>query len=381
MTAAAAWSGWCAPAARRCAPPDGGRWCCGRCGRPRGWSAAIPGLCLVCDGTARSTPNLRFALPAELPALVRLLRAARPECDGSAQPAGPRPRGDAAAGAARHSLRRACARLCLAVPAHHPGRPVAPLLRRAGGGGGLRGLRRRGRPQHRRGDRHRRAARPLGRRACRRAPRGDPVRRYRRPAAPPLSRPRRGAGAAHRRCRPAAAPRRRPPRWRARSPGSAWSAASAPRRATTCCWPAPAMPPRARCRWNSCWSATRPTTPPCWPPAACSSPAPTRRPTAVAEIRAQQAHLGFLPSVCAGDLVLHPGRGLAGRARRGGVRHRRAGRTGAPHRPRLGVAARAADAGRSTTHCLQYDRAHAMNGRHDTILSPARPVASCTNGP
>jgi GT2 family glycosyltransferase/glycosyltransferase involved in cell wall biosynthesis len=39
----------------------------------------LPGLCLVCDGTARGTPNLRFALPAELPALLRLLRAARPE--------------------------------------------------------------------------------------------------------------------------------------------------------------------------------------------------------------------------------------------------------------------------------------------------------------
>ena len=39
----------------------------------------LPGLCLVCDGNARGTPNLRFDLPAELSALVRLLRAARPE--------------------------------------------------------------------------------------------------------------------------------------------------------------------------------------------------------------------------------------------------------------------------------------------------------------
>ncbi len=39
----------------------------------------LPGLCLVCDGTARTTPSLQFALPAELPALLRLLRAARPE--------------------------------------------------------------------------------------------------------------------------------------------------------------------------------------------------------------------------------------------------------------------------------------------------------------
>ncbi len=39
----------------------------------------VPGLCLVCDGAARDTPNLRFALPAELPGLLRLLRGARPE--------------------------------------------------------------------------------------------------------------------------------------------------------------------------------------------------------------------------------------------------------------------------------------------------------------
>jgi GT2 family glycosyltransferase/glycosyltransferase involved in cell wall biosynthesis len=39
----------------------------------------LPGLCLVCDGTDRSTPGLRFALPAGLPALLRLLRTARPE--------------------------------------------------------------------------------------------------------------------------------------------------------------------------------------------------------------------------------------------------------------------------------------------------------------
>ena len=165
----------------------------------------LPDLCLVCDGTARSTPSLRFRLAAELPALVRLLRAARPELDGGAQPAGPPPSGDAASGAARHSARRACARLRLDVPAHHPGRPVAPLLRRAGGAGGLRGLRRRGRQQHRRSDRHRRAARPVGRHFCRRAPGGDAVDRPRRPLAPPFSRPRRGGGGAHRRRRPAAA--------------------------------------------------------------------------------------------------------------------------------------------------------------------------------
>jgi GT2 family glycosyltransferase/glycosyltransferase involved in cell wall biosynthesis len=32
----------------------------------------------LCDGTARDLPNLRFALPAEMPALLRLLRAQRP---------------------------------------------------------------------------------------------------------------------------------------------------------------------------------------------------------------------------------------------------------------------------------------------------------------
>jgi GT2 family glycosyltransferase/glycosyltransferase involved in cell wall biosynthesis len=42
-------------------------------------SATLPGMCQLGDGTGRDTPNLRFALPAELPALVRLLRAARPE--------------------------------------------------------------------------------------------------------------------------------------------------------------------------------------------------------------------------------------------------------------------------------------------------------------
>jgi GT2 family glycosyltransferase/glycosyltransferase involved in cell wall biosynthesis len=38
-----------------------------------------PGLCSVVDATAGEWPNLRFALPAELPALARLLGAARPE--------------------------------------------------------------------------------------------------------------------------------------------------------------------------------------------------------------------------------------------------------------------------------------------------------------
>jgi glycosyltransferase involved in cell wall biosynthesis len=38
-----------------------------------------PGLCAVGDATADEWPNLRFALPAEAPALARLLGAARPE--------------------------------------------------------------------------------------------------------------------------------------------------------------------------------------------------------------------------------------------------------------------------------------------------------------
>jgi glycosyltransferase involved in cell wall biosynthesis len=42
-------------------------------------SGTLPGVCLVCDGTARDTPNLRFVLPAEMPGLLRLLRATRPE--------------------------------------------------------------------------------------------------------------------------------------------------------------------------------------------------------------------------------------------------------------------------------------------------------------
>ncbi len=46
---------------------------------PEGNGGYLPGRCLVGDGPAGGTPNLRFALPAELPALVRLLRAARPE--------------------------------------------------------------------------------------------------------------------------------------------------------------------------------------------------------------------------------------------------------------------------------------------------------------
>jgi GT2 family glycosyltransferase/glycosyltransferase involved in cell wall biosynthesis len=44
-----------------------------------GTRSYLPGMCVVCEGTARDTPNLRFAIPAELPALVKLLRAARPE--------------------------------------------------------------------------------------------------------------------------------------------------------------------------------------------------------------------------------------------------------------------------------------------------------------
>ena len=42
-------------------------------------SGTLPGVCLVGDGTARDTPNLRFVLPAEMPGLLRLLRATRPE--------------------------------------------------------------------------------------------------------------------------------------------------------------------------------------------------------------------------------------------------------------------------------------------------------------
>ena len=39
----------------------------------------VPGLCLVGDAAGAATPNLRFAMPSELSALVRLLRTARPE--------------------------------------------------------------------------------------------------------------------------------------------------------------------------------------------------------------------------------------------------------------------------------------------------------------
>ena len=46
---------------------------------PDGARGYLPGLCLVGDGTRRDTPNLRFALPAELRAMVRLLCALRPE--------------------------------------------------------------------------------------------------------------------------------------------------------------------------------------------------------------------------------------------------------------------------------------------------------------
>lgn len=41
--------------------------------------AYLPGACLVCDGTLRDTPNLRFAIPGELGELAELLRADRPE--------------------------------------------------------------------------------------------------------------------------------------------------------------------------------------------------------------------------------------------------------------------------------------------------------------
>jgi GT2 family glycosyltransferase/glycosyltransferase involved in cell wall biosynthesis len=39
----------------------------------------LPGVCEVCDGTARDTPNLRFTLPSGLDDLVRLLRPDRPD--------------------------------------------------------------------------------------------------------------------------------------------------------------------------------------------------------------------------------------------------------------------------------------------------------------
>ncbi len=47
--------------------------------RDPGGSGTLPGICQLGDGSGRDTPNLRFVLPAELPAMVRLLRAARPE--------------------------------------------------------------------------------------------------------------------------------------------------------------------------------------------------------------------------------------------------------------------------------------------------------------
>jgi GT2 family glycosyltransferase/glycosyltransferase involved in cell wall biosynthesis len=39
----------------------------------------LAGMCEVADGIAREYPNLRFAIPQDMPALVRLLRADRPE--------------------------------------------------------------------------------------------------------------------------------------------------------------------------------------------------------------------------------------------------------------------------------------------------------------
>ncbi|MCW3477593.1 glycosyltransferase, partial [Limobrevibacterium gyesilva] len=46
--------------------------------RREGARAYLPGLCLVGDGSAGAFPNLRFAIPGELAALARLLRADRP---------------------------------------------------------------------------------------------------------------------------------------------------------------------------------------------------------------------------------------------------------------------------------------------------------------
>ena len=310
----------------------------------------LPGLRRPPPATPRTCAS---RCPRELPALVRLLARRPAGGDGGAQPARPPPRGDGAARAlSAFPTRCTCTTTPGSARASPCSAPSAALLRRA------RRDRRPARPASPRPAA--RSSEAIGVAALRARSAADlaGARRVVAPSADAAARLRRHFPAPCRRWSAGATPTMPPPPRACRPPapdhaGSAWSAASARRKATTCCWPAPATPPSATCRWSSCWSATPATTTRCWRPGGCSSPAPTRRREAVDEIRAQRAHLA-LPAVgLAGNLVLHARRGLAGRARRGGVRYRRAGGARPPHRPRLGVAARPADTSRSTTHCLQ----------------------------
>ena len=146
--------------------------------------AEAPGIVVV-DGAGAGFPNLRYALPQEMPALLDLLRGTNPrlvEVHHTLHHPPDDLRPDNRSG---RTLRRAHPRLSLVLPAGLPGRCDPPLLRRTGRGA-VRGVCRRRRPGHRRPDRRAGPARPL-----RRVPRGGAasgcaVRRRRRAHAPAL---------------------------------------------------------------------------------------------------------------------------------------------------------------------------------------------------
>ena len=300
-----------------------------------------PGLCLVCDGAARTTPNLRFALPAELPALERLLRATRPEAMEVHHLLGHHravldlpARLGIPYDVHVHDYAAFCPRITLLGPQRrYCGEPeavaaceacVAQAGRALEEDIGIAALRARS------------AAELAGARRVT-APSADAAARLRRrfPGIEPVLRPP---------ADDAALPPRLPaPTWAVRricvvggiGPEKGYDVLLGCGRDAA----ARGLPLEFVLVGHTPDDAALLAT------GRVFVTGPYVEAEAVAEIAAQRAQSRLPALAVAGDLVLHPRRSLGGRPRRGGVRHRRPGRAGAAHRARLDIAARSADTG------------------------------------
>ena len=237
------------PLRRRCAP-SGRRPIVLRPGARRPRARAV-----TCPASAWSATAPRAAYPEPAIRAARRVAGAACACCAPDRPEAmevhhllgpPRPCGAAAAGAARHSAMTCMCTTTPDLPAHHPGRPDAPLLRRAGGRGGLRAPASPTAGGNTGEDiavaalRARSAAELAGARRVV-VPSADAAARLRRhfPGLTVGTRPARG------RCRLAAAPDLLRSAVPGAAPGLRDRRHRRARRATTCCWPAPATPPRA----------------------------------------------------------------------------------------------------------------------------------------
>ena len=362
MTAAAAWSGVVRARCAACAPKACARSCCARC-RPRRRRRRLrAGLCAVGDGAGRRLSQPALRLPAELadaaPPAARATGRAAVETASSARP---RPR------AARPGRTRSACRTtstCTTMPGSARASPWSAATGRYCGEPEprLRRLRRRC-GQHSR----RRSPSPPCAPARPRFLRGRarvvvPSRRRRGAAAPVFPRARAAASSRRGRCRPAAA-------------AAAAGAGAASARVCVvgaigvekgydvllaCARDAARRAAAARIRRGR--------------PHHRRSRAARHRPRVRhralrggrgggADPRRRAPISRLLPSIWPETWCFALDRGLARRAARRGVRHRRAGRAHPPHRPRLAAAARPACRRRSTTRCLRLAPLQAMNAR------------------